>query len=635
MKAGCFREKKPRKFSFYGTKDLVRPSIGAIRPSKVGFARESPENGLMRFALVSLVLSVSIHGGAPESITPQNVSRMKIAWTYDTGESPHVFPAKASHFEATPVYADGKLYISTPGGLVIALDADSGKEIWKRDLHVKHNWDFSEPTTRGVTLAGKSIFLGTPDARLVCMDRTTGEPCEGFGKSGEVSLTAGLRRAPLYNGEYGVSSPPAVYKDVVIVGSYVADNSRAIMATGEVRGFDAKTGALRWTWHPLDAKLSAGAANTWSTIVIDQTSGLVFLPTSSPSPDYFGGLRPGDNRDANSIVVLKAETGEKVWAFQTVHHDLWDYDVASKPLLFPGKDGPAVAVGSKTGHLFLFNRATGKPLFPIEERAVPESDVKGEQSSPTQPFPTAPPALVPQKIEEKDIWGPTPQAREACLAIFHSLRNDGIFTPPSERGSLMVPGNIGGLQWGGATWDSKNRLLIAPVNRFPAVIRLIPSAQVAEQRKAHADRETATQFGAQYGMSRQFFVNDGVPCIAPPWGELVAVNPDTGKIAWRSPLGSFGPDDAHTVPGSPNLGGVAMTETGVAFVGATLDAKLRAFDTSTGREIWKGDLPAAARATPAIYRTAGGREMVAISAGGIDFGSATLDSKIVVFALNE
>ncbi len=588
----------------------------------------------MRFAF-GLLLTLSLQGGAPESITPQNVSKMKVAWTYDTGESPHVFPAKASHFETTPVYADGKLYISTPGGLVIALDADTGKEIWKRDLHVNRDWDFSEPTTRGVTIAGKMIYAGTPDARLVCMDRTTGEPCDGFGKSGEVNLTTGLRRAPMYKGEYGVSSPPAVYKDVVIVGSYVADNGRALMATGEVRAFDAKTGELRWTWHPLDAKLSAGAANTWSTIVVDQATGLVFLPTSSPSPDYYGGLRPGDNRDANSIVVLKAETGERVWAFQTVHHDLWDYDVASKPLLFPGKNGPAIAVGSKTGHLFLFDRATGKPLFAIEERAVPQSDVKGEQSSPTQPFPSLPPSLVPQKIEEKDIWGPTPQAREACLAIFHSLRNDGIFTPPSERGSLMVPGNIGGLQWGGAAWDAKNRLLIAPVNRLPAIIRLIPSAQVAEQRKAHPDRETATQFGTPFGMSREFFINDGAPCIAPPWGELVAVNPDTGKIAWRSPLGTFGPDAAHSAPGSPTLGGVAMTETGVGFVGATLDAKLRAFDTSTGREIWKADLPAAARATPAIYRTASGREMVVIAAGGIDFGSAKLDSKIVAFALNE
>jgi quinoprotein glucose dehydrogenase len=589
----------------------------------------------MRLPIAVLVLAIPVFAGPPaEPITPGNISRLKAVWTYDTGESPHVFPAKGSHFETTPAYADGKLYLSTPGGLVIALDAETGREIWKRDLKVPRLGDYSEPTTRGVALAGRVIYAATTDARLVCLDRTTGEPCEGFGASGEVNLKAGLRHQPGYFGEYGVSSPPAVYKDLVITGSYVADNARALMASGEVRAFDAKTGALRWTFHPLPADSSAGAANTWSRIVVDEANGLVFLPTGSASPDYYGGLRPGDNRDANSIVVLKADTGEKVWSFQTVHHDIWDYDVASPPLLFPGTNGPAVAVGSKTGHLFLFDRLTGKPLFPIEERAVPKSNTPGEVASPTQPFPTLPPSLVPQQITEKDLWGPTPADIESCKETFKSLRNEGIFTPPSVQGSLIVPGNIGGLHWGGVVFDPATRLLIAPVNRYSAIIRLIPAADFVAARKAHPERETTEQKGAPYAMSRQFFESgSNTPCTAPPWGELVAVSPDTGKIEWRVPLGEIGPDPQHMAPGSPNLGGPAITSTGLVFIGASLDSHIRAFETTHGKEVWKGDLPTSARATPLIFTAPSGRQMVAIAAGGHEGAGGKLDSKLVVFAL--
>ena len=603
--------------------------MGGIEPASV-------KNGSMRFCSAFLLTAITLCGDSRhEPITPGNVSELTAAWTYDTGESPSVFWGKESHFETTPVYADGKLFISTPGGLVIALDAGTGREIWKQDLHVFRNGNYSEPTTRGVTLSGRVIYIATTDARLVCLDRATGEQCSGFGTAGEIDLRAGLRRKPEYLGEYGVSSPPAVYKDLVIVGSFVADNSRASMATGEVRAFDAKTGSLRWTFHPLPADSFAGAANTWSRITVDEESGLVFLPTGSASPDYYGGLRPGDNRNADSIVVLQAATGDAVWSFQTVHHDLWDYDVASPPLLFPGKNGPAVAVGSKTGHLFLFDRMTGQPLFPIKEHAVPRSDTPGESASPTQPFPTLPPALVPQQITEKDLWGPTPQALEACRTVFHSLRNEGIFTPPSVQGSLIVPGNIGGLQWGGVVFDPNNRLLIGPVNRTVAVIRLIPQVNFQAARKEHPERETTEQQGARYAMSREWFESGtNTPCIAPPWGELVAVSPDTGKIAWRVPLGGFGPDPDHPYPGSPNLGGPAVTSTGLVFIGASLDHHIRAFETAHGREVWKAELPTSARATPLIFTLPDGRQMVAIAAGGHDGGGRKLDSKLVVFALS-
>jgi quinoprotein glucose dehydrogenase len=554
-----------------------------------------------------------------------------VAWTYDTGEPIALF-RKSPRFEATPVYADGKLYVSTPGGFVVALDAASGRELWKTDLHVARVRNYSDFANRGVTLADDTIFVGTADARLVSIDRPTGKLRAGFGKEGQVDLTEGLRRKPRYDGEYGVSSPPAFYRGLIIVGSFVADNSRARMSSGEVRAFDAKSGALRWTFHPLPEDLPAGGANTWSRIVVDERNGLVFLPTGSASPDYYGGLRPGDNRDANSIVVLKAATGERVWSFQTVHHDLWDYDVASPPLLFPGKNWPAVAVGSKTGHLFLFDRLTGKPFFPIEERAVPKSDAPGEQASPTQPFPTLPPALAPQQITEKDIFGATPGDLQACRDLFHKVRNDGIFTPPSLQGSLHVPGNIGGMHWGGVAWDPVRRLLIAPVNRYPAVIRLIPKEEFSKEKKAHPEAEITEQDGTPYSMSREFFsAPSGTPCTAPPWGELVAVSPDTGKIEWRVPLGEFQAKGV-TTSGLPNLGGPASTRTGVVFIGASTDKHIRAFETTQGRVVWTGDLPTGARATPLVF-TDRGRQMVAIAAGGFDNPLSTLDTKLIVFAL--
>jgi quinoprotein glucose dehydrogenase len=520
---------------------------------------------------------------------------------------------------------------------VIALEAETGVEAWRVELEVRKDANYSEFTSRGVTLHRDRLYVGTVDARLVCLERADGRRCAGFGRNGQIDLTDGLRRRPEYPGEYGVSTPPAVYRDLVIVGSFVADNSRARMASGEVRAFDAASGALRWTFHPLPANANAGGANTWSQIIADEPNGLVFLPTGSPSPDYFGGLRPGQNGYANSIVALRAATGEVAWDFQTVHHDLWDYDVASPPLLYESKGGPAIAVGSKTGHLFLLDRLTGKPLFPVVERPVPPSDVDGERASATQPFPERPPSLAPQRVAEEDLWGETPQDLAACRETLKGLRNEGVFTPASVRGTVVVPGNIGGLHWGGPVWDSARRLIIAPVNRLPAIVRLIPAARFDELRKAHPERETTEQSGTPYAMSRHFFLSpSGRPCIAPPWGELVAVNVDTGSIAWRAVLGDMRERMKITLPtptGSPNLGGPIVTGTGLAFIGATLDPYLRAFDTRDGTELWKGRLPTSARATPMIFTSPSGRQMVVIAAGGHDSPLSQLDTKVVAFSL--
>lgn len=577
--------------------------------------------------------------GAPERIAPDNAHRLAVAWTYDTRDPIESLASGGDDplFEATPVYVDGRLYLSTPVGTVVALDAESGAEHWRVNLGVARDVDYSDFANRGLAVQGNHLYIGTVDARLVCLERSNGQRCARFGRDGQIDLSTGLRRPPQSPGEYGVTSPPAIFRNLVIVGSSVADNSRARMPSGEVRAFDAESGALRWTFHPLPSQAAAGGANAWSRIVVDEESALVFVPTGSASPDYFGGLRVGNDGYANSMVALNALTGEVVWHFQTVHHDLWDYDVASPALLYPGENGPAVAVGTKVGHLFLFDRRTGRPLFPIIERGVPASDVNAERAAATQPFPSKPASLAPQRLTQDDLWGATAEDLDACRRILGTLRNEGVFTPPSLKGSLHVPGNIGGLHWGGAAWDARHRLLIAPVNRWPAIIRLLPRAQFDAARKAFPSRETTEQDGTPYSMSRESFIApSGAPCSAPPWGELVAIHADSGEVAWRVPLGDLrekGLASSGAPTGSPNLGGPATTETGVAFIGATLDDYFRAFDTRNGREVWKARLPTAARATPLVFTTPSGRHMVAIAAGGHDHPLSKLDTKLVVFAL--
>jgi quinoprotein glucose dehydrogenase len=590
---------------------------------------------------LSLLLAAATASASQAPIDAGNVARLTLAWTYDTGDSkePLMHGADAPSFEATPVYAEGRLYLSSPMGTVAALDAETGREIWKVDLKIPRA-NYSDFANRGPTVHRGHVYVGTVDARLVCLESTTGKFCPKFGNNGQIDLTRGLRRPPERVGEYETTPAPAVYRDLVIVGSTVADNSRARMPSGEVRAFDAETGALRWTFHPLPADAQAGGANAWTRIVVDDANGLAFISTGSASPDYFGGMRVNADGHANSIVAVKAQTGEVVWHFQTVHHDLWDFDVASPATLYPARKAPAVAVGSKTGHVFLFNRLTGAPLFPIVERPVPASDVPGETAAATQPFPSKPTSLVPQRVTEADLWGRNAEELEACRRTFRSLRNEGPFTPPSVNGTLQVPGNIGGLHWGGLAWDATHRLLIAPVNRLPAVVHLIPSAQFREASAAFPQRETTEQQGTPFAMSREFFLSPTrVPCIAPPWGELVAINADTGDIAWHVTLGDLrekGLGAEMSVPtGSPNLGGPIVTDTGLVFIGATIDSRFRAFDARNGRELWSAKLSTGARATPLLYTTQKKRQMVAIAAGGHDNELSPPDSKLFVFALPE
>ncbi|MEX2260398.1 MAG: pyrroloquinoline quinone-dependent dehydrogenase [Bryobacteraceae bacterium] len=593
----------------------------------------------------------SSHFSPLDQIRVGNVRQLKQAWIYRSGEplEPARNGGRPPAFEATAVYAGGLLYIGTPYGKVIALEPDTGRERWSYDAKIELKANYGDFANRGVAVwldpkakpadpCRLRVFFASIDARLFALDAVTGALCPDFGDKGQIHLTAGMRRGPSYAGEVQNTSPPAVIDDLVIVGSAIADNHRQDSPTGEVRAFDARTGRMRWKWDPLPKNPNAGGANTWPPITVDPERHLVFLPTGSASPDYYGGLRPGDNRYANSVVALRSRTGEMAWHFQTVHHDLWDYDVAAPPVLYTarrgGRDIAAIAVGSKTGHVFLLDRETGKSLFPVEERRVPKSDIPGEEAAATQPFPTLPPSLVPQKLTADQAWGPTEKDREFCREQIAALRNEGIFTPPSLRGSLIVPGNVGGLHWGGAGYDPARGLLIVPTNRMAAVVRLMPNDQAARYRKENPRWETTTQRGTPYTMSRTFLRSpSGLPCNLPPFGALTAVDVNSGQIRWEVPLGKLPVPGALPEWGSINLGGPLVTAGGLVFIGAAFDPVFRAFDAASGKEAWQSPLSASARATPMTFTGPNGKQYVVIAAGGHTTEFGKLDNAIVAFAL--
>jgi quinoprotein glucose dehydrogenase len=587
---------------------------------------------------------------SPESqINRGNVANLKVAWTYRTGanDTPTELKRKAA-FEATPILVDGKLFFSTPYDHVIALDPGSGSKLWEYDPGVNLHRNYSEVTSRGVSAwhdRGKKtgepcrlrVFIGTVDARLLALDGETGKLCADFGTDGTLDLNKDAATQTEWTGGYQVTSPPAIAGDLVIVGSSIADNWRVDTGRGVVRAFDAHTGKLRWSWDPIPwaehTTPRTGAGNAWSGLSVDAKHDLVLIPTGSASPDYFGGIRKGDGKWANSVVALRASTGKFVWGFQVVHHDLWDYDVAAQPTLIDWKGGtPAVVINTKMGHVFVLNRLNGKPLLPVEERKVPQSDIEGEQSSATQPFSTI--SLVPEKFDAADAWGPKPEDVKWCQDKIAALRNEGIFTPPSLKGTVQTPGNVGGVNWGGATYDPQHHLMIVNTNRLIAWVKLIPRAEYAAEVHKDQDNRIHGEFGDQspspYGMYRSFlFSPSGAPCNRPPWGTTEAVDLFTGKIAWDVPLGTLVPDKQT---GSINLGGPMVTAGGLVFTSATIDPHLHAFDSATGKELWSYDLPASANATPMTY-TWKGKQYLVICAGGHGKLNSKQGDYVMAFAL--
>ena len=550
----------------------------------------------------------------------------------------HVVP-----FESTPIVIDGALYFSTPSNRVIALDAETGKDIWRFDPQAGRAGPRHFLQHRGVAYwHGKSgddgrILYGTFDGRLIALDAKTGKPCRAFGKDGTVDLRAGVADA-YPAAEYSVTSPPTIYQDLVITGAAVPEYPSK-GPSGQVRAFDVRSGKLAWTFHTIprpgemgheswegDAWKERTGANVWSIMSVDLERGLVFLPIGSASYDFYGADRRGLGLFSNSLVALDAASGKLVWYYQMVHHDIWDYDMPAQPVLITvrrdSRDIPAIAQLTKMGFVFILDRLTGKPLFPVEERPVPHSDVPGEAAWPTQPSPVKPPPLVRQSFSEGDLSTVTPESNRYCAQLFHSLESHGMYTPYGRKLTLVVPGTLGGANWSGASFDRASGYLFVNANEVGAVGAMEPQAADAPVRYRRASKE---------GEYARFWDQHQWPCQKPPWGTLNAVDVNKGEIVWKVPIGVV--DGLKTTTGTPNLGGSIVTDGGVVFIGATTDSRFRAFDARTGEQLWVGDLEASAYATPMTYlgkKT--GKQFVVIAAGGGGYFIGKVSDVLVAFA---
>jgi len=548
---------------------------------------------------------------------------------------------------------------------VVAVDAASGSLRWRHDSESRKDLHYSDGVSRGVSLwvdAASShdapcharIYAPTLDGRLLSLDAATGKLCADFGENGAVNLLKDVRSQFEEGDEwrdYLVTSPPAVLDSLIIVGSSIGDNRAVLVELGTVRAFDARSGKLVWSWDPIprdpsnpvykewspESLETASAANAWAPLSVDAARHLVFVPTGSASPDYFGGERPGDNRWANSLVALDGDTGRFKWGQQLVHHDLWDYDLASQPtlvdLVHGGKPVAAVIQATKTGFLYTFDRDTGAPLFPIIEKPVPQDAVPGEHPSPTQPVPVAPPALARQSpVTPDDAWGIAWFDTRACRKRIEAYRSEGMFQPPALADSIMQPGNAGGSNWGGIAFDPKRQIAVANTMNLPFVVALVARADLKAQKESgnYPDFEWARQEGTPYGMRRNAFKSAlGIPCVKPPWGTLTAVDMEHGTIKWQIPLGQTPLIPVHL--GIPGIGGPIVTAGGIVFIAASLDDRLRAFDVDSGKLLWEVKLPAGGQATPMTY-SIGGKQYLVIAAGGYK-GDSTRGDYLVAYAL--
>ncbi len=588
-------------------------------------------------------------------ITPANVASLKVAWTYSTGDL--IARRAALHhagFENTPILAGGRLYVCSPFNAVAALDPGTGKAYWRFDPRIDTTVRYpNDDVCRGVAYwrdpaappaapCAERVFLNTNDRRLFALDAATGKPCAGFGVGGRINVAAGVVFAR--NGEMQITSPPVVTQGLVIVGSSIDDNQRVKEVSGAVRAFDARTGAPRWSFDPLAnaGRVTTGAANVWAPMSVDEARGLVFLPTTSPSPDFWGGYRKGNDGYADSVVAVHAKSGAVAWAFQTVHHDLWDYDNPAQPTLatigYGGVLRAAVLQPTKQGLLFTLDRDTGSPVIPVVERPVPQGGAPGEVLSPTQPFPIAPHPLSPSRIRPSDAFGITPWDRNACRKKIAAARHDGLFTPPSLQGTLVYPFTGGGVNWGGLAFDPIHDVAYVNTSSALHLVTLIPATRFRAAKAAEPHVEISPQSGAPFAMRRQVVISGlGLPCNPPPWGLLHAIDMRDGRELWAVPLGTTqdkAPLSQYLLRGvgTPNFGGPVVTASGLVFIGAALDDFLRAFDAASGKELWRGRLPAGGQATPMTYVWKG-RQFVVIAAGGHSMSDTRRGDEFIAYAL--
>lgn len=585
-----------------------------------------------------------------------NVSGLEVAWTWNTDEEPLAGPrlpvpgasVRPGAFEVTPVVVNDTMYLSTPYNRVVALDASSGREIWAYD---PETIEWGQPPNgtgfvhRGIAMwsgtEGRRIFLNSR-WRLIALDAATGETIEDFGHGGEIDLTEHLQW-PTNRLHYTQTSPPVIYGDLVILGNGLWDGfSYDRDPPGHILAFDVHTGELRWRFNLIpqegefgndswedDSWDHVGHTNAWAPLSVDTERGLVFAPIGTPSNNYYGGGRKGDNLFAESLVVLDATSGERVWHFQAVHHGLWDWDLPSQPTLFPltveGRSIDAVAISTKMGFLFVFDRETGEPVWPIEERPVPQSDVPGERTSPTQPFPTMPPPFARQGFSEEDLTDFTPELHAEARAFIRSYRMGPIFAPPSMEGTIISPGIIGGGNWGGTAVDPETGYLYVKSSNQPALLAIGPADPDRTEGTYDVDRSR-----------RRLRLPNGLPIYRPPYGTLTAYDLTVGEIAWQRPIG-----DTPAIRQNPALDGVDLpdrlgvsgapgpivTAGGLVFLTGGGNV-LYAIDSQSGEELWAGDLGQVGYANPMTYRTREGRQYVVIATGR---GQGT---RLMAFALS-
>ncbi|MBN9076544.1 MAG: hypothetical protein BGN87_13915 [Rhizobiales bacterium 65-79] len=608
-------------------------------------------------------------------ITPQNAGKLEKVWEFHTGDKePPASEGIEYAFENTPLKVGDNLYVCTPSQMVIDIDPSTGTQKWRFDPKVKKAalQNVYDATCRGVAYweappgtpqCPRRIIYGTTDGRLLAVDADTGKPCTSFGDNGAANLLQGI--GDTIPGFFSANSAPTIVNDVVVLGHQVVDNQKLNAPSGVVRGWDALTGRMLWAWDmdrpdqsgppPQGKTYSRSTPNVWSMIAGDDKLGLVYLPMGNRAADYWGGGRtPQEEKYSSAVVALDVKTGKPRWSFQTIHHDLWDYDLGSQPTLvdWPTADGtvPALIQASKRGELFVLDRRTGKPLMPVEEKPVPQGTSEGDHTAPTQPYSVKMPEFSGDTLKASDMWGISPIDQLWCRIQFQKARYQGEFTPPVEAKSgswIEYPGDNGGMDWGGIAYDPSNKILVVNSNRMPDMKVKVPRDKVkakpiGERSQKEMGELGGPQVGAPFGIVSNKWISPlGDPCIAPPWGFLSGIGIPSGKLLWKKPIGTAAANGPFGIPshlditiGTPNNGGSVVTKGGVTFIAATLDDYIRAFDTKTGKQLWRDKLPAGGQATPISY-VEKGRQYVVIAAGGHHFMDTTLGDSVVAYALPE